>query len=199
MIAYIGWLVAAFACGSIPFGYLLAKRRGVDITKVGSGNIGATNTARVLGKKLGAVVLVLDACKAWLPTWLALRLGGALPELPLTGLAEASIGLAAICGHVFSPWMKWKGGKGVAPSLGVFLVLAPAATGIAAAVWVVLYAALRIASLGSLLASLVLVLAMVWRGAPSGYVAVVIATFVLVVIRHVDNIKRLLQQREGKV
>lgn len=196
---WVTWLVAAFVSGSIPFGYLLAKTRGVDITTVGSGNIGATNTARVLGKKLGAIVLVLDALKAWLPTWLVLRYGGELPTLPLSHLAEASVGFAAICGHVFSPWMKWKGGKGVAPSLGVFLVLAPVATGIATLVWVVLYASFRIASLGSLVASLVLVLAMIWRGAPSGHVAVVFATFVLVVIRHTENIKRLLAQREGKV
>ncbi len=200
MIArYVLWLVAAFVSGSIPFGYLLAKTRGVDITTVGSGNIGATNTARVLGKRLGAIVLVLDALKAWVPTWLVLRYGGVLPSLPLANLAEAFVGFAAICGHVFSPWMKFRGGKGVAPSLGVFLVLAPMATAIATLVWVVLYASFRIASLGSLVASLVLVLAMIWRGAPSGHAAVVIATFVLVVIRHAENIKRLLAQREGQV
>jgi glycerol-3-phosphate acyltransferase PlsY len=199
MIAWLAYLCASFLSGSIPFGYILAKRRGVDITTVGSGNIGATNTARVLGKKLGAVVLLLDALKAFLPTWLVLRFAGALPQLALPGLAEGAIGLAAIVGHVFSPWMRFKGGKGVAPSLGVFLVLAPAATGIATAVWVIFYTCFRIASLGSLIASLILVLAMVWRHAPSGYLAVVIATFLLVVFRHTENIQRLLAKREGKV
>ena len=199
MLRLVVYLVIAFVSGSVPYGFLIAKLKGVDITAVGSGNIGATNTARVLGSKVGGIVLLLDAVKAFVPTWLALRSQVELPSLSLSGLAVGIVGLAAICGHVFSPWMRFKGGKGVAPSLGVFLVLAPLATSTAAFVWVLLFVSFRIASVASLVASLVLVIAMVWLGAPSGYLAVVIATFGLVVMRHTDNIKRLLAKREGKL
>ncbi len=120
-------VLVAFLLGSIPFGVLLARARGIDLKKVGSGNIGATNAARALGKKAGVVVLLLDTAKAWLPTAAALR-------LQLGPEVAAVAGFAAFTGHIYSPWLKGRGGKGVACGLGAFLALAPACAGIAAAV-----------------------------------------------------------------
>src|SRR6185312_8633264 len=95
-------IVAAFLLGSVPFGVLLARARGVDLKKVGSGNIGATNAARALGKKSGIIVLLLDTAKAWLPTAAALwlRLGSEV---------AAATAFSAFCGHIYSPWLKGRG------------------------------------------------------------------------------------------
>jgi glycerol-3-phosphate acyltransferase PlsY len=126
-------VLGAFVAGSVPFGWIFARLRGIDLTTVGSGNIGATNAARALGKRWGIVVLVLDAAKGFVPVWLARQHGVELPALGLAGAAPAAIGFAAILGHVYSPWMSFRGGKGVATSLGVFLALAPLAAAAAVA------------------------------------------------------------------
>lgn len=193
------YLLGSFIAGSIPFGWVFARLKGIDLKQIGSGNIGATNAARALGRPIGVAVLILDAGKAFIPTWLARRYGAELPDLGLPGAAPALIGFAAICGHVFSPWLHWKGGKGVASSLGVFLAIAPLSAAIAGIVWLVLYLAFRIASVGSLAAAAALVVTMVLRHEPSGHLIVVAATFLLVLVRHTDNIKRLLEARESKV
>ena len=190
------FVLLAFAAGSVPFGWILARLRGIDLTRVGSGNISATNATRALGKTAGAVVLLLDAAKGFIPVWLARRYGLALP---LDGASPALVGFAAICGHVFSPWMGWKGGKGVATSLGVFLALAPVCAGIACLAFVAGFAVFRIASIGSLLASLVLVVAMIVRREAVGSIVAVVATFALVVARHADNLKRLFARTESKL
>src|SRR5207253_1319534 len=137
-------VLAGYLAGSIPFGVLFARARGVDLQKFGSGNIGATNAARALGKRVGAVVLLCDAAKGYAPTlaaraWLA-------PRLDAGEAWAAGVGLAAFAGHLASPWLRFRGGKGVATALGVFLALAPAQTGAAAALFVVLYAVTRISS-----------------------------------------------------
>jgi glycerol-3-phosphate acyltransferase PlsY len=186
-------IVAGFALGSIPFGVLLARSRGVDLKKVGSGNIGATNAARALGKKMGAVVLILDTLKAWLPTVAAARWFGAGPEV------AAATGFAAFLGHIYSPWLRFRGGKGVACELGAFLALAPAATGMAVAVCAVVVLATRIGSLGSLLGTAALVPVLIVRHEPVPYVALAVAMFVLVVWRHRDNLRRLAKGQENKL
>jgi glycerol-3-phosphate acyltransferase PlsY len=185
-------VAAAFLLGSIPFGVLLARARGVDLKKVGSGNIGATNAARALGKKAGAVVLLLDTFKAWLPTAAALwlRLG---PEV------AAAAGFAAFAGHIFSPWLKLKGGKGVACGLGAFLALSPAAAGIAGAVCVVVVVTTRLGSLGSLVGSAALVPALLALHQPRPYVILAGVMFVLILWRHRENIDRMLHRRENKI
>jgi len=197
------WLLlcamGAFIAGSIPFGWIFARMKGIDLTKIGSGNIGATNAARALGRPVGVLVLVLDGGKAFLPVWLARRYGGGLPDYGVDGAVPALIGFVAILGHVFSPWMAWKGGKGVASSLGVFLALDPFAAAVAAGLWLVLYLSFRIASIGSLVAALALVVIMIVRKGPTGYLVAVVATFVVVVARHTDNIKRLLAKEETRV
>src|SRR5688500_11562142 len=114
-------VVGSYLAGSIPFGLVVARARGVDIRAVGSKNIGATNVARALGKKLGALVLFLDALKGLLPTLVARH------ALHLDDNLVALVGLAAILGHVFPVWLRFRGGKGVATALGVFAALTPVA------------------------------------------------------------------------
>src|SRR6476619_284003 len=112
-------ILIGFMLGAIPFGVIIAKRRGVDIRKQGSGNIGATNVTRVMGLGAGLLVLVLDALKGAAAVMLATHVSGFDPIIAMTGFA-------AILGHCSSPFLGGKGGKGVATALGVFLVVAPA-------------------------------------------------------------------------
>jgi glycerol-3-phosphate acyltransferase PlsY len=188
----IGIIVAAFLLGSIPFGVLLARARGVDLKKVGSGNIGATNAARALGKKMGVVVLLLDTFKAWLPTMAALwlRLGSEVAALTA---------FAAFCGHIYSPWLKLRGGKGVACGLGAFLALAPACAGIAAAACILIVVITRLGSLGSLVGSAALIPSLWFLHEPRAYVVLSAAMFVLILWRHRENIDRMLHRRENKL
>jgi len=140
-----GLVLLGYLSGSIPFGLLLVRAsRGVDVRAQGSGNIGATNVARVAGKGLGAVVLVLDALKGALPVLLAAAVEG-------NGAVPALVGVAAFAGHVAPPWLGFRGGKGVATALGVLAVLAPRAALAGAVTWAVVLAVLRISSVGSLL------------------------------------------------
>jgi glycerol-3-phosphate acyltransferase PlsY len=189
-------VVVAYLLGSIPFGVVVAHFRHVDLRQVGSGNIGATNAARALGRKLGALVLLLDAAKAYLPIQLCRMLfhGDARQYWILAGVA-----FAAFLGHLFPIFLRGKGGKGVATGLGIFLALAPLVAGIAAAVWAGLYVVLRISSVGSLIATSLIVPALVLRHEPTAYVALAGAMAVLIFWKHRDNIRRLLRKQEGKV
>src|SRR5262249_10903495 len=153
-------IAAAYLLGSIPFGVVVAKFRNVDLRKVGSGNIGATNAARALGKTLGILVLLLDAAKAYLPLLACRRL---FRDDPNVDWVLAGVGFAAFLGHLFPVWLKGKGGKGVATGLGIYLALAPFCAGIAGAVWVGLYVATRISSIGSLAATLLMIPALYLR------------------------------------
>jgi glycerol-3-phosphate acyltransferase PlsY len=188
----IGIVVAAFVLGSIPFGVLLARARGVDLKKVGSGNIGATNAARALGKKAGVVVLLLDTLKAWAPTAgaLWLRLG---PDV------AAVTAFAAFCGHIYSPWLKGRGGKGVACGLGAFLALAPACAGIAAAACVLVVLVTRLGSLGSLVGAASLIPSLWLLHEPRAYLVLGAAMFLLILWRHRENIDRMIHRRENKL
>ena len=184
-------VAAGFLLGSVPFGVLLARARGVDLTKVGSGNIGATNAARALGKKSGIVVLLLDTLKAYLPT-LAVLLLGAGPDV------AAATGFAAFSGHIFSPWLRFRGGKGVACGLGAFLALSPAAAGIAGAACVLVVVLTRIGSLGSLLGGLTLIPSLILLHAPRAYLVVAAVMMLLILWRHRENISRIRVGKENK-
>jgi glycerol-3-phosphate acyltransferase PlsY len=187
------WLALGYLAGSFPTGVVVARIRGVDITHVGSGNIGATNVARALGKKLGALVLLVDAAKGFAPVYLA-RLVWHLPDEVVAGVA-----LLAILGHVFPVWLKFKGGKGVATGLGAFLALDPVAAAIAVGVWLMLYGLFRISSLGSLVAAISIPLTMAVRNAPRPYLVLAGIVLALVLFRHRGNIRRLLKHEESKV
>jgi acyl phosphate:glycerol-3-phosphate acyltransferase len=182
----------AYVLGSIPFGVLLARAKGVDLRAVGSGNIGATNVARALGKGWAVVVLIADAAKGFVPVWLGGRLA-----LPAWAIALA--GLLAIAGHMFTLFLRGRGGKGVATSLGVALGLSPAAALIGFGVYVIVFATTRLSSLGSLLGVWTFSLTFVfWRHPPPPLVALALAGAALVTLRHRDNISRLARGDEKR-
>ena len=178
-------LFAGFGAGSIPFGVLLARRRGVDIRKAGSGNIGATNVTRVLGLGTGLVVLALDAGKGAFATWLAHSTCG-------IAWVVAATGFAAILGHCFSPWLGGKGGKGVATALGAFVVISPVLAAIAVGVFAIVAGLSRVPALGSLAGIAVAASYAIVTGAPPAVSTLAVATLVLLVITHRGNLARLL-------
>jgi len=182
---------AAYLAGSIPFGLLVARAKGVDIRQAGSGNIGATNVARVLGKPLGVLVLVLDALKGAGPVFVATRLAGTR--------VGAIAGILAILGHVFPVWLGFRGGKGVATALGVFVALAPVEAAVALAVYAIVYGIWRISSVGSLTAGTALVVTMVARGARPEVQVLGAVAFLLIVWRHRGNLRRIWRGEERKV
>lgn len=195
------YLLAAYLLGSIPTGYVAGLwLKGLDIRKHGSGNMGATNVFRVLGKGPGTAVLLLDIFKGYLSvSWLPALLGPFGPGWTLAG------GLAAVLGHNYTLWLGFKGGKGVATSAGVCLGLAPWATLTTLAVFGVVFSLTRMVSAGSLLASAALPLAMWYhaeRGEGSGglganlYLGLALTVFVW--LRHLPNIKRILSGTENK-
>ena len=181
----------AYLLGSIPFGVVLAKLRRVDLRQHGSGNIGATNVNRTLGKTAGILTLVGDCGKGYLAVWIA----GQLLE---TQWAVAVAGLMAFLGHVFSIFLKFKGGKGVATGLGIFLYLMPSAGLASIGIFAVSLAFTRYVSVSSLLAAI----SIPWFGiyfqepGPSIYVAT--AAAIITAIRHRENIQRLVEGTESK-
>lgn len=189
----IAFVAGAYLLGSIPFGLILGRLRGVDVRQVGSGNIGATNVARSLGKKLGLVVLVLDLAKGALPVLLLRWLG--LDDRVHPFLLTA-VGLAPILGHCFPVWLRLRGGKGVATALGVFLAMDPAITGMAVLVFAVLYALFRVVSVGSMTATVALAVLLWLLGRPAPEVALGVLTAALILVQHRQNIGRLLRRAE---
>ena len=199
---------AAYMLGSTPVGFLVARAKGIDIRKHGSGNVGATNVGRVLGRRWGILCFVLDVLKGALPvvlTGLLLRQDG-VPSPTAQG-AWLLVGLGAILGHVFSFWLRFRGGKGVATSLGVVLGIWPYFTWpglIAFGLWIVLVLIWRYVSLGSIAAAtafvpLVIVLNLgIWRQLWP-LLAFAAAMALLIVIRHRTNIRRLLSGTESKI
>jgi len=192
MLEAILALGLGFLLGSVPCGYWLALSKGVDIRKKGSGNIGATNVGRILGKEWGYLIFALDALKGWLAVWLAGEF------LQAGDNWTVGTGMAAVAGHVFSPWLNFKGGKGVATSAGVLLGLAPAALFWTAAVWAVSFGVKRIVSVSSLLAAAAFPFLVMWLepGRPVLSVAAW-ALAALVWYRHRDNLQRLAQGKEN--
>jgi acyl phosphate:glycerol-3-phosphate acyltransferase len=186
--------LAAFLAGSIPFGVLIARRYGVNIQERGSGNIGATNVARVLGKAPAILTLILDAAKAAAPTYLALRYG---PAGPRAEALVAIVGFAAMLGHCFSPWLRWRGGKGVACAVGVYLVIAPALAGVAIGLFAIVLLATRVPALGSIAGMIAMAIMLAWRDRPI-YGALAIATALLIVFTHRSNLRQLRTPRDRR-
>jgi len=197
--------IAAYAIGSLPFGLITARlAAGIDIRQHGSGNIGATNVARVLGAKYGILVLVLDCLKGALPTFFLPRLVLAPDAGDQMHFAVLS-GIAAILGHMFPCWLGFRGGKGVATALGVVLVLAPQASGAATIVFAICFALSRIVSLSSILAALSFCAVQFWRLMPEPFSHATwsLALFsigvpLLIIVRHRANVGRLLRGQEPK-
>ncbi len=190
--ALLGAMLIAFGIGSLPFGYWVGRLRGVDVRQYGSGNIGATNVFRVLGAKMAAVVLVLDAFKGWLPTF-------AVMQATHHDAYALLVGAAAIVGHTFSPFMRFRGGKGIATGLGVLLAATPAVAGIAFLVWLIAFLLTRWVSLSSILgATTVPMTAYLLNHSPSA-VAILAVAAAIVVWRHRANIGRILRGQEPKL
>jgi len=185
-------LLAAFLVGSIPTGVLVARSRGVDLRKVGSGNIGATNVGRALGKKWATFVLIVDAGKGALPV---LVIGRYLSDPWLPALA----GLAAVLGQVFSIFLRGRGGKGVATSLGAGLALAPLPALACLGTFLVFFAAFRIVSIGSLAAVTCFPLFLwLFHLGTAPRLTFALAVAVLVIVRHRANMGRLARGEEHR-
>lgn len=190
----IALVALGYFCGSVPFGVVVARvLTGKDVRTEGSGNIGATNAARVVGKKIGALVLLLDAAKGALPVLLSLHL---VPEQPIL---HAAVGLAAFLGHVFPVWLRFAGGKGVATALGVLIILLPWSALIGFVVWGVIIAAFRVSSIGSLVGGLCAIVAGFFQGAPIEYPALGVTLLLAMVYTHRSNLQRMRQGRENRV
>jgi len=186
-------IIASYFTGAIPFGLVLSRGTGIDIRTRGSKNIGATNVSRLLGKKLGLCTLILDIAKGYLPMCVAGLLLGDIPE---RNLVIGLCGAAAITGHMFSIYLGFKGGKGVATALGVFLYLAPKALLICLTVFAAAVGLSGYVSLGSLLASAAILPGLYFFGEPPW--KLVLAGFVvcMIWIKHAQNIRRLLNGTE---
>jgi glycerol-3-phosphate acyltransferase PlsY len=186
--------IIAYLFGALPFGLLIANTRGVDIRSQGSGNIGATNVYRCVGKGWGILTLLLDALKGFIPAFV----------FPMAGDFDSGhgvlFGIAAIIGHTFPVYLKFKGGKGVATSAGVFLGVAPLAVTVAIACWAVCLAVSRYVSLSSIVAAIAVAIS-VWALGDKALVVKLAITLmsVLVIWLHRANIKRLLNGTESRL
>ncbi len=197
-LATVSILIGAYLVGAIPFGFLIGKMRGVDVRTVGSRNIGATNVFRTVGKKWGLLAFALDFLKGFLPTLVAQR---AAPgsQLPLL------VGIMCVVGHMLTPYMKFKGGKGVATAFGMLVALVPGLVGVAFGVFAVAFALSHYISLGSCSAALFLAVGVWfpwlgcagWRDLPQAALVTAIAVFV--VWKHRGNIVRLAKGEENKI
>ena len=199
---YIVTAVTAYLIGSVPTGFLVGKMRGLDIRTVGSGNIGATNVFRALGKPAGLVVLLFDAFKGWVAVaaastaicrWL-------MPAAePQAGEALQIIAaLGAVVGHNYTVWLRFKGGKGIATSAGVLLALVPLSLAIIFTVWLFVFTATRYVSLASICASFSLPFAVWLTGRSLTLILVTAALAVLAIYKHRSNIRRLLDGTENR-
>jgi len=194
------WLpLAAYLIGSTPFGYMVARRAGQgDIRAAGSGNVGATNVARVAGAAAGALTLILDAGKGALSVWLAARLTGDSSFWMIAGA------LGAIVGHIFPIWLGGRGGRGVATGFGAFLLICWPAALAALGAWLIVVAVSRYVSLGSLLATASLPVLVYFLYAPGHAPAhsVSIGTTlgaILIILKHRPNIARLVAGTESQI
>jgi acyl phosphate:glycerol-3-phosphate acyltransferase len=191
MIAAV--LVLAYLLGSVPFAVLLSRwETGIDVRRVGSGNPGAANVWRSMGPALGLAVLVLDCAKGAVAVLIARRLG-------LDRTVEAFAALAAIAGHIWPVWLKFRGGKGVAAAAGAFAALTPWAFGVAFVTFAATVAITRLVSLGSLFAAIAVTIAAFAFHEPASIVAVAAIVAALITLRHAENIARLRRGTEPRM
>jgi glycerol-3-phosphate acyltransferase PlsY len=214
IVGYVLLALGAYLLGSIPTGYLVARARGIDIRSVGSGNIGATNVFRILGKTAGAIVLLVDAAKGWLAVFVVAKLvsGWFYPDAGSLAREWFSLcaGIAAILGHNYTCWLYFKGGKGIATSAGVLVALVPVPLLIILGVWIIVFALSRYVSLASISAAFTLPFA-VWlvgelrhetqdeRDATRTIILITAGLAVLAIYKHKANIKRLINGTESKI
>jgi glycerol-3-phosphate acyltransferase PlsY len=212
VFSYIVIAVGAYLLGSIPTGFLAAKARGVDIRTVGSGNIGATNAFRVLGRTAGILVLLFDAFKGFAAPALTMHFYPALNAMLPRVFTDAAIaqprlrfelaivaGVFAVLGHNYTCWLKFKGGKGIATTAGVYAALAPLAVAVALGAWIIVALITRYVSLASIAAALALPTA-VWFGSDSLLLGIVTTVLgALAILKHRKNVQRLLNGTENRI
>ncbi len=195
--------LVAYLMGSIPTGYLVARARGVDIRAVGSGNIGATNVFRALGRTAGTAVLAMDLLKGLLACTVVIAWAGRIlhgPNAPAPAESYAIVaGVSAVLGHNYTCWLRFKGGKGIATSAGVLIAIVPAALIIILAVWVLIFALTRYVSLASVAASLSLPPATWLTEGSTTMILITSGLTTLALYKHRANIRRLLQGTEHRV
>lgn len=190
------FIVFSYLLGSIPTGVIIAKYFfNVDIQKVGSGNIGATNVARTLGKKVGILTLIGDSLKGIIPIILVKL----YEPYPLNQSLIFFCALSSFLGHLFPIYLKFKGGKGVATALGIFLVLFPFQTLLCALVFFLIVYIFRYVSLGSIISSALMPILVSFRAQNTYQIALSIIISILIIIKHKDNIHRLLEGKEHKL
>ncbi|OGV38681.1 MAG: acyl-phosphate glycerol 3-phosphate acyltransferase [Lentisphaerae bacterium GWF2_45_14] len=204
MISSVGFIIVSYIFASIPWGFVIGKLRGIDIRKHGSGNIGATNVTRVLGKWAGRICFLMDFLKGLLPVLLAMKLISAGFISDCSGVFLCSVVFACVAGHMWSIFLKFTGGKGMSTSAGALLALSPYATITCAAVWFTVFLYSKYVSLASIAAAVVLPVAAiifafagVWPLPPAVLVLLVIITF-LAVFKHRANIERLRNGTENR-
>jgi glycerol-3-phosphate acyltransferase PlsY len=184
-------IALGYVVGSIPFAYLLSRRRGIDLRHVGSGNVGATNVLRTSGVPAAVIAMTLDALKGTVAVLMAQRLA-------LGPATTVAAGLASIVGHLYPVWLGFRGGKGVATAAGAFGVLAPAALAAAGGVFVVAVWVTRYISVGSLAGAVTLAIVTAVSEAPMVAIGAIVAAL-LIVRRHRDNLSRLMTGTERRI
>jgi glycerol-3-phosphate acyltransferase PlsY len=184
-------LVVAYLLGSIPFSYIVARVKGIDVRTVGSGNVGATNVMRSAGRAAGLAAFVLDFAKGSAATWLALRLAG-------TEVAAAAA-VVAVLGHMYPVWLSFKGGKGVATGAGAFLPIIPVAAVAGLLTFAVVAGLTRYASIGSIAGSSALPIVAVLVRAPMACVVAATVAAVLIILKHRGNLARIAAGTERRM
>ncbi|HER63174.1 MAG TPA: glycerol-3-phosphate 1-O-acyltransferase [Desulfobacteraceae bacterium] len=186
-------IAAAYLVGAIPFGIIFSMGSGIDIRSQGSRNIGATNVARLLGRKLGILTLLADIAKGFLPMYVVAHL---LPPTPEKNTVIALCGAVTVLGHMFPVYLGFRGGKGVATGLGIFLYLAPAGALVCLVVFAGAVALSGFVSVGSLLAALAVIPALWFMDEPRWKIVLAVFVVVMIWLKHYQNIGRLLQGTE---
>jgi len=203
MVSLATIIIVSYLLGSIPFGYIAGRIAGIDIRTAGSGNVGATNVVRVLGKRYGYPVFALDVLKGFGAVKISMVMSGQHLEWNSPEISGMVGAIFSVLGHVFPPWLKFKGGKGVATAAGALLALMPIATLIGVAVWIIVFWLTRYVSLASVVATAALPIVILVIGSPDGhsgrllvYSSVCVAA--LVIWRHRSNLSRLLRGTEPR-
>ena len=204
MVTLVAVVIGSYLLGSIPFGYLAGRLVGIDIRQAGSGNVGTTNVVRALGKRYGYPVFALDFLKGFGAVKISMLMApGPPPEWNSPEIFGILAAISSVLGHLYPPWLKFKGGKGVATSAGALLELTPAATLIGVAIWIIVFWLTRYVSLASITAVVVLPIVIVVvssqdenKGKPLVYSSACVAA--IVTWRHRSNLSRLIRGTEPR-
>ena len=204
MVSLATIIIVSYLLGSIPFGYIAGRIAGIDIRTAGSGNVGATNVVRILGKRYGYPVFALDVLKGFGAVKISMLIApGRPPEWNSPEIFGILAAMSSVLGHLYPPWLKFEGGKGVATSAGALLALTPLATLIGVSIWIIVFWLTRYVSLASIVAAVVLPIVILMvkshdqnSGKPLVYSSVCVAA--VIIWRHRSNLSRLMRGTEPR-